>query len=71
MTGDLDQRTVERAAVILKVARRYSGDELDAALLAARSAFAFIFKELGADLYAGSALIELLDAARSICRNRA
>jgi hypothetical protein len=30
MTRHFDQRAIERAAVILRVAERYSGDELDA-----------------------------------------
>jgi hypothetical protein len=33
-----DQRTIERAAVILRGTQRYSGDELEAALEAARRA---------------------------------
>ena len=45
MAGHFDQRAIERAAVILKVAGRYSGEELDAALKAARRAIEYCFKE--------------------------
>jgi hypothetical protein len=71
MTRHFDQRAIERAAFILRVAGRYSGDELDAALRAARRAIEVCFKEASAGANAGRALIEAIDAARSIARNRA
>ena len=66
-----DQRAIERPAVILKVAGRYSGEELDAALNVARRAIEDCFKETSAEDAAGRPLIEAIDAARSIVRNRA
>ncbi len=66
-----DQRAIERATVILRVAERYSSDELDAALKAARRAIGYCVKEASAGANAGRALIEMIDAARSIARNRA
>jgi len=42
MTRHFDQRAIERAAVILRVAERYSGDEIDEALKAARRAIGSI-----------------------------
>jgi hypothetical protein len=71
MTRQFDQRAIERAAVILRVAQRYSGDELDDALKGARRAIGYCFKEARAEANASRALIEAIDAARSIARNRA
>ena len=71
MTRYFDQRAIERAALILRVAGRYSGEELDAALRAARRAIEVCLKEASAGANAGRALIEAIDAARSIARNRA
>jgi hypothetical protein len=71
MTRHFDQRAIERAAAILRVAERYSGDELDAALTATRRAIGYSLKEASAGANAGRALIEAFDAARSIVRNRA
>ena len=71
MTRHFDQRAIERAAVILRVAERYSGDELYAALKAARRAIGYCLKEARAGANASRALIEAIDAARSIARNRA
>ena len=71
MARHFDQRAIERAAVILKVADRHSGDELDAALKAARHAIEYSFREICAGANAGRTLIEAIDAARSIVRNRA
>ena len=71
MARRFDQRAIERAAVILKVADRYSGDELDAALTAARRAIEFSLKEISDAANARRAVFEAIDAARSILRNRA
>ena len=71
MTRHFDQRAIERAAVILKAAGRYSGDELDDALKAARRAIEFSLEEISAAANAGRALFEAIDAARLIARNRA
>jgi hypothetical protein len=71
MTRHFDQRAIERAAVILRVAGRYSGDELDAALKAARRAIEICLKETCAGANVGCALFEAIDAARFIARNRA
>jgi hypothetical protein len=71
MARHIDQRAIERAAVILKAAGRYSGDELDDALKAARRAIEFSLEEISAATNAGRALFEAIDAARLIARNRA
>ena len=71
MTSHFNQRAIERAAVILRVAGRYSGDELDAALNAARRAMEYCLEEARAGANASRALLEAIDAARSIARNRA
>jgi hypothetical protein len=47
MTSHFDQGAIERAAVILRVAERYSGDELDAALKAARRQWNIASKKPG------------------------
>ena len=71
MTRYFDQRAIDHAAVLLKAARRFSGDELDAALKAGRRAIEYSLKEINAEGDAGRALIEAIDAARSMARNRA
>jgi hypothetical protein len=70
MTRHFDQRAIERAAVILRVAGRYSGDELDAALKAARGAIEYCLMEASAEANTGRTLIEEIDAACSFVRNR-
>ncbi len=71
MARHFDQHATERAAALLKVADRYSGDELDAALMAARRAIESSLKEISAAANVGRAMFEAIDAARSILRNRA
>ena len=71
MTFRFDQSAIERAAVILKAAGRYSGDEVDVALKAARRAIEYCLTEANAGANAGRSLIEAIDAARSMVRNRA
>ena len=72
ITRHSHQRAIERAAaVIIKVADRYSSDELDTALKTARRAIQFSLKETSAEVNVGRTLIEMIDAARSIARNRA
>ena len=71
MTSHFDQGAIERAAVILRVAERYSGDELDAALKAARQAMEYCLEEARAGANVSRALMEAIDAARSLARNRA
>jgi hypothetical protein len=66
-----DQQAIERAAVILKIAAHHSRDELTAALAAARRAFLRSLEEAGADIDAGQALFEALDAAVAISQYRA
>ena len=63
MARHFDPRAIERAVVILKVAERYSGDELDAALKAARRAIEYCLKEASARADTGRTLIEAMDAA--------
>ncbi|MGO9356958.1 MAG: hypothetical protein ACLP1D_04695 [Xanthobacteraceae bacterium] len=70
MVRHFDQRAIERAAILLKVARRYSGDELDAALKAGRCAIMYSLRAINAEGEAGRGLIDAIDAARSIVRNR-
>jgi hypothetical protein len=72
MARHSDQGAIERAAaVIIKVADRYSSDELDTALKTARRAIEFNLKETSAEVNVGRTLIEMIDAARSIARKRA
>jgi hypothetical protein len=71
MTRHFDQSAIERATVILKVAGRYSGDEIDVALKAARHAIEYCLTEACAGANARRGLIEAIEAARSIVRNRA
>jgi hypothetical protein len=66
-----DQQATQRAAAILKIAARYSGDELKAALAAAQRALMYSLEEAGADIAAGQALFEALDAAVAISQFRA
>ncbi len=68
MVRHLDPRAIEHAAVLLKVARRHSGDELDAALRAGRHAIEYSLNAVGD---AGRALTDAIDAARSMASNRA
>ena len=63
MTCHFDQRAIERAVVLLRVAEHYSGDELDVALKAARRAILCSLEEAGFDAKVGRRLIEALDAA--------
>ena len=66
-----DQQATQRAAVILKIAARHSRDELDAALAAARRALLYSLEEVGADIDAGQAVFDALDAAVAISEYRA
>jgi hypothetical protein len=66
-----DQQATQRAAVILKLAAHHSRDELNAALAAARRAFLYSLEEAGADIDAGQAVFEALDAAVAISQYRA
>jgi hypothetical protein len=66
-----DQQAIERAAVILKIGARYSREELNAALAAARRALLYSLEEAGADIDAGQAVFEALDAAVAISQFRA
>lgn len=70
MLGHFDQRAIEQAAVLLKVAKRHSSDELDAALEAGRLAIEYSLKEIKATGDSSRALIEAIDVARSIVSNR-
>jgi hypothetical protein len=67
MTRHFDQRAIERAAVILRIAERYSGDELDAALKAARRAIEYCLKEARAGANASRVLIEAIGAVGLYC----
>ncbi|RBP02709.1 hypothetical protein DFR50_15042 [Roseiarcus fermentans] len=69
MATHFDPFATESAAVLLKVGGRYSADEVDAALAAARRAIQWCCEEINAER-AGRTLIEAIDAARSIARNR-
>jgi biotin operon repressor len=71
MEHHIDARAIEHAAVLLKVGGRNSGDELDAALGAARHAIECSLQEINDEGGAGRTLIETIDAARSIVRHRA
>jgi hypothetical protein len=66
MTCHFDQRAIERAAVILRVAERYSGDEL----AVARRAILCSLEEAGVDANVGRPLVEALDAAVANFRRR-
>ena len=69
MARHFDSRATESAAVLLKVGGRYSAEELDAALDAARRVIQGCFEEINAGGDAGRTLIEAVDAARSIARS--
>lgn len=69
MAEHLDQRAIQRAAVILKIAAHYSRDELDAALDAARRAILCSLEEAGAGVDVGQALVEALDVAVLFSQN--
>ena len=71
MARHCDQQAIQRAAVILKIAAKYSGGELNDALAAARRAILYSFEEAGADADAGQAIVEALDVAGAISQNRA
>ena len=71
MTEHFDQRAIRRAAFIPRIADHYSRDELNAALAAARRALLYSLEEAGADIDAGQALFEALDAAVAISQYRA
>jgi hypothetical protein len=62
MTCHFDQRAIERAAVDLRVAERYSGDQLDVALKVARRAILCSLEEAGVDANVGRPLVEAVDA---------
>ena len=67
-----DHGAIERAAaVIIKVADRYSNDELDSVLRTARRAIESSLKETSAEINVGRTLIEAIDAARAMLRRRA
>jgi hypothetical protein len=66
-----DQQPIQRAAAILKIAAHHSGDELNAALAAARRAFRYSLEEAGADVEAGQAVFDALDLAVAISGYRA
>jgi mannose/cellobiose epimerase-like protein (N-acyl-D-glucosamine 2-epimerase family) len=70
MTGHFGRQAIRRAAVILEIADRYSANELDDALAAARGAVVYSFEQAGADVDAERALVEALDAAVAILQNR-
>jgi hypothetical protein len=66
-----DQKAIERAAVVLKIGARYSRDDLDHALAAARRAFLYSLEEADADVHAGQAVFDALEAAAAISQYRA
>ena len=70
MTGNFDRQAIGRVAAILEVADRYSGNEIDDALAAARQAIVYSFEEAGADVDTEWALLEALDVAIAILHNR-
>ena len=70
MAQHFDPFATDTAAVLLKRGGRYSADEVDAALAAARTAIQWCFEEIHAER-AGRPLMEAIDAARSVARNRA
>jgi hypothetical protein len=67
----LDLQATQRAAFIPRIAAHHSRDELNAALAAARRALLYSHEEAGADIDAGQALFEALDAAVAISQYRA
>jgi hypothetical protein len=66
-----DQQPIQGAAAILKLAAHHSGDELNAALAAARRALLYSLEEAGVDIDAGQAFFEALDAAVALSQYRA
>ena len=66
-----DQQAFQRAAVLLRIGAHYSSDELNAALAAARRALLYSLEQAGADIDAGQAIFEALDAAVAISHYRA
>jgi hypothetical protein len=70
-SAEAARAALRRAAVILKIAEHHSRNELHIALADARQAILLSFDEAGADANAGVAVIEALDAASAISRNRA
>jgi hypothetical protein len=65
-----DQKAIERAVVMLKIGARYSRDEFNSALAAARRAFLYSLEEAGVDIDAGQAVFEAFDVAVEFSRNR-
>jgi hypothetical protein len=65
MTRHFDQQAFQRAAVLLRIGAHYSSDELNAAA-AARRALLYSLEQAGADIDAGQAIFEALDAAVAI-----
>ena len=66
-----NQQAVERAAVMLKIGARYSRDEFNSALAAARQAFLYSLEEACVDIDAGQAVFEAFDVAVEFSQNRA
>jgi transposase len=67
-----DQAAIQgAAAVIIKVADRYSNAELDTVLMVARRASESNLKDTSAEANVARTLIETIDAARFMLRNRA
>jgi hypothetical protein len=66
-----DPQATQRAAAIVRIAAHHSCDELNDALATARRAFLYSLEEAGADIDAGQALFEALDAAVAISQYRA
>jgi hypothetical protein len=66
-----EQQAIQRAAVVLKIGARYSRDDLNEALAAARRAFLYSLEEADADIHAGKAVFDALEAAVSISQYRA
>ncbi len=66
-----DQQAIRRAAAVLKVGARHSRDDLNQALAAARRAFLFSLEEADADVHAGKAVFDALEAAAAISQYRA
>jgi hypothetical protein len=66
-----NQQAIERAAVMLKIGARYSRDEFNSALAAARRAFLYSLEEACVDIDAGRAVFEAFDVAVEFSQNRA
>ena len=69
--GHIDPQAIQGAAVMLKIGARHSRDDLDAALAAARRAFLYSLEEADADIHAGQAVFDALEAAVAISQYRA